>query len=187
MCESIALVPEAKRYDEFHLFPKLPTELRLKIWRATFPGRRLVPIKAQTSPGTVDLTSRRNDPASNGFTSCVVIPKALRICKESRIEAERFYQLSFGVGDHPPRIYFDFSTDALYINSSEISFPDFCHFAKHSKDVEKFQTIALNSGLVKVMSSSDIYPQYRRFLDEFLHFRGATQYLVSETHNFSSL
>jgi hypothetical protein len=60
----------------FTTFLKLPTEIRLKIWKATFPGPRVVEIFA---PG--DDTIRANLPP----------PIALSTCRESRTEALKTY------------------------------------------------------------------------------------------------
>lgn len=102
--------------DCFELFADLPAELRLQIWRYTFPAARNVNIKMAIK--------------ENGFGGWVSTnasqtpPIALRICQESRQEALRHYVLSFGTADSSPTIYFNFDIDTL----------DFRHPPSSSKD-----------------------------------------------------
>lgn len=119
-----ALVPEppnkllfstGKDLKLFECFGGLPTELRLKIWRETFPGPRFifVRMKFYESPAAI-----------------CKLPIALRINKESREETKRTYTLAFGLNNenrssialaysdllsNRPRIYVDFKRDTLLL------------------------------------------------------------------------
>lgn len=90
---------------KFSVFPKLPFELRLMIWRFCLPGPRNVGIKIRFKAG--------------GFGGWVVrgnIPRppvALQVCQESREEALRYYILSFGTNAHPATVYFNYQVDTL--------------------------------------------------------------------------
>ena len=79
-------------------------ELRLKIWRSTFPKLRIVGIES-----VFDHSSRR----FRGWKSVDPSPIVLRISHESREEALKHYQLSFGTEQEPPCIYFNFEMDTL--------------------------------------------------------------------------
>jgi hypothetical protein len=91
--------------ESFTLFPHLPLELRLKIWRSTLPGPRNVGVKIRFKDGRFggwvarDCTPRP--------------PMALQVCHESREEARKYYVLSFGTTLYPPTVYFNYKTDTL--------------------------------------------------------------------------
>jgi hypothetical protein len=108
-----------ENHDEaFQLFPKLPLELRLKIWRHTFPHERVIcavyTLWHQLKNGSgVDL-----------------IPVALQICRESRMEALKVYQMSSAhvrqnkrlVGENIHQwkhIYMDPTVDIIYFPNDE--------------------------------------------------------------------
>jgi hypothetical protein len=94
----------------FTLFPELPFELRLKCWSFVAPGPRRVHIKYQTKYNT---TNARAVVAFSGWTSPDPAPVILHICHESREEALKSYQLSFGSVFSEARVYFNFSIDTL--------------------------------------------------------------------------
>lgn len=72
----------------FHPFPNLPTELRLKIWRACFPPNRKVVIKFLTLDGVKDISDEPN-------------PPTLAINSESREETLLHYRPIFKFKDNP--------------------------------------------------------------------------------------
>lgn len=91
----------------FSLFPHLPSELRLRIWGYILHQPRLVKIIASR-------THWRNPYATSGWTAPQTpIPTALHVCSESRTEALKRYQLTFGSPFAPPRVYVDFSIDTI--------------------------------------------------------------------------
>lgn len=97
-----------------HLFSRLPTELRLKIWNFNLPRSRLVPIRCGSDslscsdpcPGALSWTS--------GCTSTARIPASLHACAESRAEALKQYKLKFGFARGPGQVFFNPETDILY-------------------------------------------------------------------------
>lgn len=101
---------EERTAEEFTAFRTLPPELRLHIWRATLPGPRVVRVRVD-----LDLMECR---------SSTPLPVALHVSQESRLEAKRFYTLSFGPRDDQDpeepnrapggRIYFDFGIDTFF-------------------------------------------------------------------------
>ncbi|KAI1306881.1 hypothetical protein F5Y03DRAFT_131015 [Xylaria venustula] len=84
----------------FTFFTRLPTELRLQIWRSSC-HRRVVEVFY--------------DPEKCCCTTTAPVPAVLQTCHESRCEALRIYERSFGTTSHEPRIYFNRDMDTLYI------------------------------------------------------------------------
>lgn len=65
--------------ETFTCFPKLPLELRLKVWHNSMPGSRVLEIR-------FNKRKRR-------FVSYAKVPTVLQICRESRNEALGTYQV----------------------------------------------------------------------------------------------
>lgn len=90
----------------FHPFPRLPTELRLQIWRLCLPYR-VWDTDLPTDEGLYI-----DEPNADGFYPCIVIPTAklnglppvvTRVCQESRNVAKESGVSS--LQDIPIRIY----------------------------------------------------------------------------------
>ncbi|OAA53395.1 hypothetical protein ISF_08748 [Cordyceps fumosorosea ARSEF 2679] len=96
----------------FSLFPKLPAELRLRIWKHSLPGTRIVPVHCGADELVVD--SSVGLVAAIGCTTTIPNPTNLNICTESRAEAIKSYRRCFGFVGQPGHIYFDPSRDVLY-------------------------------------------------------------------------
>jgi hypothetical protein len=101
----------ACRCSSFTLFPELPSELRLKIWRTSLPGPRVVGI--QYKIGYESGLDGKMIQAFAGWKSPDPVPIVLHACHESREEALKRFHLSFGTELHPARIYFNFWTDTV--------------------------------------------------------------------------
>ncbi|KAI1437210.1 hypothetical protein GGR50DRAFT_120135 [Xylaria sp. CBS 124048] len=84
----------------FVLFPLLPTELRLQIWRLS------------CHPRVVEVIY---DQEHDRCTTAASLPPVLQACRESRSEASKLYKRSFGTVSHEPRIYFCREMDILYL------------------------------------------------------------------------
>ena len=119
---------------KFTLFTALPLELRLNIWKHTFPGPRVVKINSYG-------IAKQDGYNFHAFYSTSPIPMALSICSESRAEALRHYHASFGMRHPfiPSIIYFNYEIDTLYFE-----------FDSHQ---------ALNSQLL-ILALSDRYVQF---------------------------
>ena len=91
----------------FTLFPKLPTELRHKIIRYSLPGPRLVHLYFKKGDFSYE------NGAISPMISEVEFPVMLHVCRESRQETLKSYQLQFGLGPNPPTVYFNFAIDTL--------------------------------------------------------------------------
>ncbi|KAB8297680.1 hypothetical protein EYC80_001488 [Monilinia laxa] len=98
--ESIIKSSTKEPLTHFHLFPKLLPELRILVWRYACSTR------------TVEV---RYDPTIDRCRSISSPPAILQANHESRIEALRIYELSFGTKTSEPRIYFNPYIDILYL------------------------------------------------------------------------
>lgn len=102
----------------FHLFPRLPTELRQKIYTLSLPTPRLVPLTYH-SP-TSYSNSRNTSPSPlRGCTSPAPIPSLLHLSNEARALALQHYELGFPLAGPPgsflSKVWFDFRLDTLYL------------------------------------------------------------------------
>jgi hypothetical protein len=110
----------------FHLFPKLPAELRLKVWYHTLPGPRELKPKwtSQRNPHSMRLYQQfqqlSGSPVSQERTGGpqVADPIALRINRESRDLALTYYERRSGTLEPGEGYYIDFKIDSLHFNIS---------------------------------------------------------------------
>jgi len=131
----------------FRLFKRLPHELRALIWNMSMPTSRVVEIQGHDR-GYICAT-RTN-------------PIQLSICQESRHEALRKYQLAFGSPLVPPRTFFDFENDVLFLSRRYFSSRvDLFGLLTWMTDLEKVRKLALeNSGPGQILR---IIEPLRRF------------------------
>lgn len=113
----------------FHLFGRLPPELRIKIWSYLVRPRII----------TASYVHRSNSlPKSQGpkqhHPSVAQAPTLLRVCREARLFALQQYELVFGTiqpiegslipksewpAPSPPSVWFNFAIDTLWIRGDE--------------------------------------------------------------------
>ena len=86
--------------DNFQLFPRLPTELRLLIWEFARPEGRIIKMRV-----------RRN----RNLYSRAPVPNLLHTNQESRKLALKWYELTFEA-----QIYFDWSVDAIWMKDKDL-------------------------------------------------------------------
>lgn len=110
-----ALLMANTPHPDFHLFSKLPLEIRRMIWVHSLPGPRIVDLRFS------NLGPRRGFPNKWQLISPTEIPIALHVCKESREEAKRYYKLTFDYDGREPHVYFDFSMDTVHLPGDEKS------------------------------------------------------------------
>ncbi|KAK2000624.1 hypothetical protein LX36DRAFT_698837 [Colletotrichum falcatum] len=103
----------------FHLFPTLPVELRLKIWSFNLPPPRVVPIRCGSKNLTFASSAEPRRPSTRGCTSYAAVPVNLHVCRESRHEALASYRLSFGMTRNPGQIFFGNAHDVLYFGARD--------------------------------------------------------------------
>lgn len=109
---------------KFHLFGKLPFELRRMIWQLVLPRKRVLAIeeKARAAP-PADYQYQRDWQ----LFSSAQTPTLLHVCREARLEALRFYKLMFKKPLSPFRVsarhglvtpfYMDTTFDTLFLTT----------------------------------------------------------------------
>ncbi|PMD24516.1 hypothetical protein NA56DRAFT_656237 [Hyaloscypha hepaticicola] len=114
----------------FLLFPKLPVELRAKIWGYACSITRNVDIWARS----LDVQLRYSYERPLFFYSSLPPPSVLHVNSESRSESLKYFNLDFGTNStirsrdsapftisSPSRVYFNWKTDRLcLVNPSEL-------------------------------------------------------------------
>lgn len=107
----------------FHKFEKLPTELRLRIWRLSIPIKRIVKIR--------DLTGFEQDcfPEEDQLRVLQTIPAVFHTNQESRTETVKFYTTPLSTRLKQP-LYFNLTRDVLVFDgeSSCWKFLDFFNY-----------------------------------------------------------
>jgi hypothetical protein len=109
----------ARRLKEFHLFPKLPTELRLMVRQQALPGPRTITIK----PRKRCLAKEMFDTGeialgicwANGAVALTRTPSIFQTNRESREVALKFYEPSFGHLLNGNPVYFNHDLGCLHL------------------------------------------------------------------------
>lgn len=98
--------PPTATFESFTLFPKLSVEIRLKIWRLSFPNCRKVELRwVVINPFDMLLAAVATNPIT------------LYVNQESREETLRFYEAAFqGIGDGT--IYMNPDSDTVLFTSA---------------------------------------------------------------------
>jgi hypothetical protein len=129
-CEATAVVPTPVEL-KFKKFPKLPAELRVKIWKLV-PEPRIVEV-------LFPMDGRKNK-----HKFCAKIPAILHVCQESRHEGLKEYHPAFDSKWALNRVYFNFELDTLCY-SSYSSWSQKSVFLRKIKfaDLNRIQNVAL--------------------------------------------
>lgn len=103
----ISTTAETAPHSEFHLFPQLPGELRLKIWSIILSTPRFVDIncKRRIVEGERRWAKRWN--------SSIPPPALLHVCRESRFEALQTYLPYFTTEDSDNALFICFDQDTI--------------------------------------------------------------------------
>lgn len=110
----------------FTLFPKLPYEVRLKVWKAALPGPRFIEIRsADPSPDKLEDDECSIDEhgidCETWRPSCIEkAPAMFFTCREARAEVMKFYAPLKGNEPSAGIVFCDFSKDYMVF-----SFPRF--------------------------------------------------------------
>jgi len=133
---------------EFHLFPKLPIELRRMIWRHCLPGPRLVELLYDEDIGAC--------------TSSAPLPTCLWICSESRKEVKLFYRLLFATDRAEATIYLDPRIDEVYLGIGNFhpgprSVLDL-FLSLDPKDIGQIENLAIDSDIANYHESDEEAP-----------------------------
>lgn len=102
---------------EFHLFRKLPIELRQEIWFLSLPPRVVEVLWCERTKGDAQRTEgfRAENPSDDiQFFSYTPLPAALIVCHDSRDFVLPFYPICFASKTSDPQVRFNFSLDTLY-------------------------------------------------------------------------
>jgi 2EXR family len=147
----------APNQDTQHLFATLPPELRLRIWSLSLPPPRIVTIRCGSN--SILEQDAHPPPPPSGCVSTARIPVNLHTCHESRAEALRTYQLSFGMYRGPGQIFFDFRQDVFYFSARDGFMASDSQFTTammlcNQDDLARVQRVAINDALFWI---SDMY------------------------------
>ncbi len=94
---------------EFHLFPTLPGELRLRIWEIVIRNPRVVNISCRKGVDRRFEIKRY----AEAFLSTTPPPAPINTCRESRFEALSTYKQYFQTKHSPNYIYLAFNQDTI--------------------------------------------------------------------------
>ncbi|TVY88940.1 hypothetical protein LAWI1_G004631 [Lachnellula willkommii] len=117
MSASVNLPPEdaPSKLTEFHLFPNLPTELRLKIWGIILSTPRVLHMRRNER---VEHSRR----IAESFASDEPPPAALHACHESRHEGLSIYKPVFKTNSSPKYTYTAFEHDTIEFSVSILEY-----------------------------------------------------------------
>ena len=122
--------------EEFTLFPKLPQEMQLEIWKRARPAARVVEIKVK-----VDEKNKETLIAISDF------PILLQVCQVSRELSLKSYTPCFASILQKP-VYFDHKRDELLLGSSQALRGFTCNLAlsetQYQQKEEKISFLSLN-------------------------------------------
>ena len=144
--------------SEFHVFPKLPPEIRRMVWSIAIPGQRAIrliprrPTKIMNQDAAAAKQTYRLCYGPRGFTDH--IPTILlHVCKESRTFALNRYKPFLGspLGDLP--IYFDFEGDTLVFNS-KAEWMFMTDISEEERRVEKEEILRIAAEMEAILSTS---------------------------------
>jgi hypothetical protein len=148
---SIAMaIPKSASLDKnkpkFPLFPKLPIELRLKIW------------KESHEPRIIELRLPKNYRSNRYDFVIPKFPAALHVNKEARLESLKDYKMSFKHKQCRRPILFNFSIDTLHIRDhSPFSYPFWRQVSAVMRilpDKEKVQKLSVSHHFWTIIEST---------------------------------
>ncbi len=164
----------------FSLFPKLPTELRLRIWRLSVERHRLIEVEVEALPDSGDDAHRPPYSTTNALNKLIssrnyavtvqgfrLHSKLLRVNSESRKEALRFYRVHIPCYLRASRrversikstLYFNPEYDFIQLEAGgpvETTFVDFLHDIRaYDPRDAGLVNLAIDSNGMNVMHSS---------------------------------
>jgi hypothetical protein len=108
------------RVEGFHLFPKLPTEIKLKIWKLSLPGPRAITMRPRKHGyNTTNIVERMlpNPDVYDVYNNKAVMKTSalLQVNRESREVALKSYRPIFRCQPNDSIVYFDFAIDYLHL------------------------------------------------------------------------
>ena len=103
--------------DTFKLFPKLPIELRLKIWKTAAEEPRVVNVELKNGHEEFsdwEFGSGGSKDDKNHLVCSTFTPALLHTCHESRVEGLKQYDLLGGRNESDDAIFLNFERDTIY-------------------------------------------------------------------------
>lgn len=91
----------------FHLFPTLPSEIRIKVWNLALSLPRVVTVSCEKE--RLNRTRR----FAKSFISQTAVPALLHTCRESRLEGFLTYVPMFKTDTSPNYTYISFEHDTI--------------------------------------------------------------------------
>lgn len=133
------------------------------VWRKTLPTTRTIKLRLEK------IQQDCGSQESLRLDSPCALPIALSVCKESRLEAKRYYKLAFSTTYHEGRIYIDFSCDVVYMACKSTYVGQQLHISP-----EKLKMLLNRDEINKVerMAVSSIYAETVQGLLHFQSFEG---------------
>jgi hypothetical protein len=104
--------------SSFHLFPKLPSELRIKVWNLALSFPRVVTVSCLREREQSDSTRR----FTKAFVSRTPVPALLHTCRESRLEGFLTYEPMFKSDRSPSYTYVSIEHDTIHAEDSMLVF-----------------------------------------------------------------
>jgi hypothetical protein len=106
--------------SKFEPFPRLPAELRLKIWSYFLPGPRLVEVVWKVMPVHTPVSNPSNPKRIKArYIGNERPPTLLHICQECREEARRNLTLRLATDDQHSPIFIDPVRDTVYLRCEQ--------------------------------------------------------------------
>lgn len=100
----------------FHLFPLLPSELRIKVWNLALSVPRVVTVSCEKE--ILNRTRR----FVKSFASKTAVPALLHTCRESRLEGFLTYAPVFKTDTSPIYTYISFEHDTIQCMDSMLEY-----------------------------------------------------------------
>ena len=126
-CEKSSAVSVSEKTIEsvgcFTCFPRLPAEIRLKIWKNALPGPRIIRMELKHGVQVPLKEGEKKKPKVTRFISSRSRPVGLHVYRESRIEALKEYELAFPTKTSPAQTYINFAIDTLVLDKIPSYFP----------------------------------------------------------------
>jgi hypothetical protein len=154
----------------FTLFPKLPTELRLKIW------------KHARQPRIIRFKYKSNNSSWSHLRAIAKPPVLFQVNREAREAALKIYELTFKSILNKQPIYIDYKVDALYMENWNIfeSFYERAHFGSsdYEQEIRDLESKLRCLVLGDINCHDELDPEMmlaNRNIENFiLHFRNPT-------------
>jgi hypothetical protein len=150
----------------FMYFPKLPAELRLKIWKLALPGTRIITLKEyQVEIPHIELYGYTDGATIYQLRVRAIasMPVLLYTSRESRGLALEFYTLSLESVLHGRPVYINYQRDALYVeHDSTLNVLDVCARRNGEKAEQEIEDMESRLRCLIINTMTDPYLHFHR-------------------------